>query len=423
MVSSCRTHVTHRRNILFTLILVVCTVLVFLRSTVQPPTEELVPRSSNEGVIMVGGDYSGPSKTYNGTDVDTAPSSTSNANGLDQEGTQQSSDPRTHDGGFSFDTFIGNSSGIPYRVRNDRPEIWEQINSYRYEPYDGLIVHLDIVTQARGSGSPMCNYMRALQYHPAPTRKTPSFACKGATPTDKIDPNDAALTSGAVLAKHGKPWYGNTTIPIGKTVSTNGYYDETDINIHFLIKYYHMMVQEFNDLPSRAYTAETRWEHPQLVSLLVMQDPMDRITAHIDAHYNLEELGADKYNETLWNWVMDESNAIVNNFALRIMTEKHDHKSDLILYDVTNAQLGAARDLLQRFTLVLDQDCLDDSLRALGDLMGYQVGKLPTIKSYTIEQQRELLGVDLYQYLLSKNQFDVELYQWSKSMSLVACGD
>jgi len=84
--------------------------------------------------------------------------------------------------------------------------------------------------------------------------------------------------------------------------------------------------------------------------------------------------------------------------------------------------------LLNRFTFILDQECLSDSMVALGyalklnitskgfegNSVGGTHGKHPPLKIR--------FGNDtLYDYVKKRFRRDIELYEWSKERSIVVC--
>ena len=91
--------------------------------------------------------------------------------------------------------------------------------------------------------------------------------------------------------------------------------------------------------------------------------------------------------------------------------------------------------ILNRFTVVLDIACLDDGFEALAKLLGLDIPFVTERRElsnrrraqkkkvqYTKLSSEERIGYDdVYQYLLEKNEFDIKLYEYSKTISLVDC--
>jgi len=91
--------------------------------------------------------------------------------------------------------------------------------------------------------------------------------------------------------------------------------------------------------------------------------------------------------------------------------------------------------MLNRFTVVLDIACLNDGLDALGRLLGLDM-QVVTEKYHNADKKRAskpnrvfkkltprgLIGYDdVYEYLLEKNRLDIQLYEYSETISLVDC--
>ena len=112
--------------------------------------------------------------------------------------------------------------------------------------------------------------------------------------------------------------------------------------------------------------------------------------------------------------------------------------------NTSRIHLESAKALIRRFTYVLDIECLDQGMQALAQELGLLLDDTnidnvtPSSSSNltTIQQQRlpnpkqqkrrydprELLPHnDIYEYLLRRNRLDIELYTWSKQLSLVNC--
>ena len=88
---------------------------------------------------------------------------------------------------------------------------------------------------------------------------------------------------------------------------------------------------------------------------------------------------------------------------------------------------NAAKALVERFTFVLDIACLDESLDALADVLGLTLdfqkqNKEAGKKRRAEKSSRERIGHDdVYDFLVRRNHYDIELYKWSKTRSLVDC--
>ena len=99
------------------------------------------------------------------------------------------------------------------------------------------------------------------------------------------------------------------------------------------------------------------------------------------------------------------------------------------------AQYEQAVKILQQATLVLDIACLDDGMLAVGDLLHLPREPIQTkiraaaqeraIKAQHNDKSlspRERIGYDdVYDYLVQKNYWDIKLYEYSQTISVVRC--
>ncbi|VEU34752.1 unnamed protein product [Pseudo-nitzschia multistriata] len=91
--------------------------------------------------------------------------------------------------------------------------------------------------------------------------------------------------------------------------------------------------------------------------------------------------------------------------------------------------------VLNRFTVVLDIECLNEGILALANLVGLDP---ETVQAAVLQNDlhrkkrkkhdtkhkpaRDRIGYqDVYEYLLEKNKWDIKLYEYSKTVSLVRC--
>jgi len=133
-----------------------------------------------------------------------------------------------------------------------------------------------------------------------------------------------------------------------------------------------------------------------------------------------------------------------NNYALRVLSGTataggtKGRKRDGRCCDgerTDRKHLERAKALVRRFTFVLDIDCLDAGMEAVADILGIERNL-----ELTSREKRHLRQVNnhtkyyehppsqdripyrhVYDYLVRKNALDIELYKWSKSISLVNC--
>jgi hypothetical protein len=300
-------------------------------------------------------------------------------------------------------------------------------------------------------------------------RTTPSFACMG-------DNNN--ITKGLYTYNyHNAPWNGP---------------NETSYWIDTAKPFFHMISWEYGDaMPhSKRPLSKVYWEHPELVSLLIIRHPIDRLLAKdmfvqqqfpaltdsARKGWNLTRLAdRDKDYQMWWEYANSSSLFSVrntNNFALRVLsydgvyddmvnietnsssdgrggggdyidyrTYSRNHQRCCRGKDTDRRYLDRAKNLINRFTIVLDQACLNEGMEQLGILLGIKLQqqqqqqlsnnfknvnfkKLPDYSKPT-QSYRERIGYDdVYEFLLEKNKLDIELYEWAASeRSLVRCKD
>ena len=71
---------------------------------------------------------------------------------------------------------------------------------------------------------------------------------------------------------------------------------------------------------------------------------------------------------------------------------------------------------------VLDQACLNEGLVALGKELGISPPKLRPPKHHSSARER-INDPALYDFIKRQMQRDIELYEWSKGISLVTCNE
>ena len=260
----------------------------------------------------------------------------------------------------------------------------QQIQSYREG--SGLLLNLHITHHA---GTTICRRVGRV-------RGAPGLHCNHPKPEDN-----------ATDFPNYDPWEHNMT----------------STNIRLAKKYYNFIAWEHNHAPVRPFT-ETNWQDPNLVSLIVMRDPISRLLAgdgDVSKNYPHVLHGNATHDE--W-WEYANSTHLTNNFALSILAGNKCCNGA----DTKREHLLTAKVLLRQFTFILDIACLDEGLSALSDVLGLplhdrQLQDLRDLgKSHVRKPSSERIGYrDIYEYLLEKNKVDIELYQWSKKRSLVVC--
>jgi len=111
-----------------------------------------------------------------------------------------------------------------------------------------------------------------------------------------------------------------------------------------------------------------------------------------------------------------------NNYALRILAGNGCCDGE----NTDRKHLEAAKSLLRRLTFVLDIECLDDGMLALAEILNIAIDerklerKAAKRKKHKPSHER-IPYHNVYKRLATKNQLDIELYEWSRGISLVNC--
>ena len=156
--------------------------------------------------------------------------------------------------------------------------------------------------------------------------------------------------------------------------------------------------------------ATHNWESDQVISVLIVRDPLDRLLAH-DAGAARKYGKLKKRTQEQW-WAYANDGAFTKNFALRILSDG----------DGKETGLNKAKELVGRMTYVLDQACLNENLLQLTNELGWNNTDLLGEGTVHHKTARERLGNDtLWEFLTERNANDIALYEWSKKRSLVVC--
>ena len=205
---------------------------------------------------------------------------------------------------------------------------------------------------------------------------------------------------------------GNVTPPMLKrsmsSLTTPWYYNETDYWIRKVRPVFHYISWEYDVMHLKRSLNDTNWDHPNLVSIIVMRNPIDRLLSQVGKHHV-----KNGTSEEWWNYAQ---NIRTNNYALRtIMSYEGCCNGE----NTRDSYLKAAKSYLQRFTFVIDMDCFDESLKLLSSILGLHYTSRPGRRH---PSARERMHNDtLYEYLVRRNTKDIELYEWAKNRSLVKC--
>ena len=255
-----------------------------------------------------------------------------------------------------------------------------------YRDGKALIINVHITHHA---GTTFCSEMK--NWGPVP-----SFACLGGDNWDET-----------ALPPHGdRPWANNVTE------------ERTDL----LRSYFHMISWEFGRIPDPPIS-ETKWESEHLVSVYIARNPLDRLLSGggaVNRQFGTLE------DRTLDQWWAYSNSTHTDNFALNRLTGGSCVDGD----QTPESCLEKGKGLLSRFTVVLDQECLSESMAAFARLMDKPPPDQKTSRTYkkvpksAASNARDRIKSDeVYEYLVERNKMDIAMYEWSKGVSLIRCDE
>ena len=355
---------------------------------------------------------------------------------------------------------------------NLSPIHWTQIQNYR----DGkaLIVNIHATHHA---GTTFC---ATIGRHGINGGIAPKFACMGdkdkvmPKPTCKNkDKNNTSCScapycySYDTMKRSKNPWKKKETKPFVEAIRP----------------YFHMISWEYGGTrftQNGRTLDDPDWDYPNLVSVCITRDPISRLLAgggHVKRlypGYNTKGLNRKKW----FDYALYDNKEWTNNFFLRILTGDKPPSLTPQQKSITNhietgierttnellqlfptgleeSNFEHAKALLNKFTIVLDIACLNEGLEALADLLGIQLPPKEDMRRILLEEeeQQQLLDYqqqqrnrrdlghkmrthedpkdrigseqerfeDVYEYLVAKNHWDIALYNYSKTISLVRC--
>ncbi|GKZ00583.1 hypothetical protein MPSEU_001010500 [Mayamaea pseudoterrestris] len=286
----------------------------------------------------------------------------------------------------------------------------KQIENYKQGT--GLIVNVHFTHHG---GTYACHALGMA----AGQRGSPSFACMGLTATDNV----------TAIEHYPAP----ERVPWSR--------EETSRNIATVRKHFHFLNWEFGS-PELAHLkgplSEADWENPNLVSVLVVREPLSRLLA-IDGWVRRRHptVSANTASRKEWmDYAMTPHNN-TNNFALAILAGNGCCQGK----DTKVEHLAAAKEILSRMTFVIDIACLRDGLEEVAHILGFQARNVERRRLQSIDDtatpaaasRRDLklhrtwpspkqrLPPKIYDVLVERNRLDIELYEWAKEISVVRC--
>jgi hypothetical protein len=221
--------------------------------------------------------------------------------------------------------------------------------------------------------------------------------------------------------------------------------DTVSSNIQSVRPFFHFISWEFS-YPNRNPLEPVDWEDPHLVSIVAVKHPVDRFLSFIKDGRCAQELGyQDMFAEThkagnysalnhtdWWRCARGEVDhpkvipTVADNYGLRILADGGCCQGA----DTDRKHLEYAKTLVDRMTVVLDVECLNDGITALANLTGIALDlvgnkqlatKMQSTKHVHASARERIGHDDVYEYLLEKNQLEIEFYEWAKTKSLVQC--
>jgi len=196
-------------------------------------------------------------------------------------------------------------------------------------------------------------------------------------------------------------------------------YKETAYYTDLMRQYYHFISEEMRSHPKYPLQ-RVNWEYENLLSVYVTRHPLDRLLSGdgilIRDFGEEEDRTEAQLHGFAERWQAD-------NYAMAILSVTDCVKEN----NITIECLGSAKTLLQRFTFVLDQACLNEGIQRMAQLLNKQVPESirwdDKVKSTKATAKERIPYSDVYDKLLEKNKRSIKLYEWSKSISLVQCHD
>lgn len=279
------------------------------------------------------------------------------------------------------EAILGTSSQKTYLLS---PNARKQVLAYRNGT--GLLVNIHVTHHG---GTTVC---QVIGRAPGAKGKSPTFYCMG------IRPQDGVVNETDYPREH--PWSAK----------------ETAASIHKVRRYFHMIAWEYGRRRARPISF-TDWEHPELLSLVVLRHPLARMLTTTSVYFRERYPNIHHRNASLEEWWAFAKDPRNNNFALAQLA---DDPTCCQNAETSSIHVRSAQALLRRTSILVDMECLGESLVALADLLGVTLRKpLPMTKPHLPPEA--WMPSDVYEYLIYRNRQDIALYEWSKSLSLVRC--
>ena len=162
------------------------------------------------------------------------------------------------------------------------------------------------------------------------------------------------------------------------------------------------------------------FEYPNLVTMFVTRDPLSHAMAGDSENLYYYPDIFMHHNATKKEWWRFAKGPGSDNYALAMLSDPTCCQGSRT--DRTYLELAKA--LVERFTFVLDIDCLDEGLAKVADILGFEITHHPADSDSRHEHdpvKERIPYPEVYNYMKQENQLGIELHEWAKSISLVDC--
>eukprot|EP00547_Thalassionema_nitzschioides_P017004 CAMPEP_0194250828 /NCGR_PEP_ID=MMETSP0158-20130606/24020_1 /TAXON_ID=33649 /ORGANISM="Thalassionema nitzschioides, Strain L26-B" /LENGTH=109 /DNA_ID=CAMNT_0038987763 /DNA_START=720 /DNA_END=1045 /DNA_ORIENTATION=+ len=107
---------------------------------------------------------------------------------------------------------------------------------------------------------------------------------------------------------------------------------------------------------------------------------------------------------------------------MRVLTAK---EYDWVGDEQGDEQLEEAKTLLKRFTFIIDQACFTDSMIHTGRELNLELDRnILGNTHHRHDSIRERFANDtLYEYVKHRFRYDIALYEWAKTQSIIQCNN
>jgi hypothetical protein len=109
-----------------------------------------------------------------------------------------------------------------------------------------------------------------------------------------------------------------------------------------------------------------------------------------------------------------------DNYALRVLAGDGCCNGT----DTDPKHLETAKELLSRFTYIVDIACLMDGLEAIADQLHIDLPPQKNKKDHSHSPVSERVPYpDVYEHMRDRNKLGIELHEWAKERAIVSCDE